>query len=125
MFNYVFYMPSSLPLLHTAISTPCSNALWHSDPYIFFWKCFFMIFYIQNCLGKSLNTRRHCGSNSMVWAVLYPVWYLVTMGGIHVITSFVTIPLCHHSNCDRVHASPCLYAPLSRLGWRTRWAPDE
>ncbi len=34
MFNYVFYMPSSLPLLHTAMLTPCLNAFWHSDPYI-------------------------------------------------------------------------------------------
>ncbi len=34
MFNYVFYMPSSLPLLHTAMPTPCLNAFWHSDPYI-------------------------------------------------------------------------------------------
>ncbi len=35
MFNYVFYMPSSLLLLHTAMPTPCLNAFWHSDPYIF------------------------------------------------------------------------------------------
>ncbi len=35
MFNYVFYMRSSLPLLHTAVPTPCLNAFWHSDPYIF------------------------------------------------------------------------------------------
>ncbi len=36
MFNYVFYMPSSLPLLHTGCHayTPCLNAFWHSDPYI-------------------------------------------------------------------------------------------
>ncbi len=36
MFNYVFYMASSLPLLHTGCHayTPCLNAFWHSDPYI-------------------------------------------------------------------------------------------
>ncbi len=27
-------MPSSLPLLHTAMPTPYLNAFWHSDPYI-------------------------------------------------------------------------------------------
>ncbi len=32
---YVFYMPSSLPLLHSAMLTPCLNAFWHSDLYIF------------------------------------------------------------------------------------------
>ncbi len=31
-FWYVFYMSSSLPLLHTAMPTPCLNAFWHSDP---------------------------------------------------------------------------------------------
>ncbi len=28
-------MPSPLPLLHTAMPTPCMDAFWHSDPYIF------------------------------------------------------------------------------------------
>ncbi len=32
MFNYVFYMPSSL---HTVMPTPCLKAFWHSDHYIF------------------------------------------------------------------------------------------
>ncbi len=37
MFNYVFDMPSSLPLLPTAMPTPCLNAFWYySDPYIFY-----------------------------------------------------------------------------------------
>ncbi len=36
MMNYVFYMPSSLPLLHIAMPTPCLNTFWHSDPYIFY-----------------------------------------------------------------------------------------
>ncbi len=48
MFNYVFYMPSSLPFLHTAMPTPCLNAFWHSDPYIllhFFRKCFLIFTY--------------------------------------------------------------------------------
>ncbi len=35
VFNYVFYVPSSLPLLHIAMPTPCLNTFWHSDPYIF------------------------------------------------------------------------------------------
>ncbi len=35
MFNFVFLMPSSLPLLHTAMPTPSLNIFWHSDPYIF------------------------------------------------------------------------------------------
>ncbi len=52
MFNYVFYMPSSLPLLHTATPTPCLNAFWHSDPYILssssyiFLGNVFVLFYI-------------------------------------------------------------------------------
>ncbi len=33
--NFVLFMPSSLPLLHTAMPTPCLNTFWHSDPYIF------------------------------------------------------------------------------------------
>ncbi len=43
MFNYVFYMPSSLPLLHTAIPTPCLNAFWHIDPYIFYGNLFCLV----------------------------------------------------------------------------------
>ncbi len=50
VFNYVFYMLSSLPLLHTAMPTPCLNTFWHSDPYIFlhflgyvFLSCIFII----------------------------------------------------------------------------------
>ncbi len=43
MFNYVFYMPSSLHLLHTAMPiTPCLNAFWHSDPYIFLEMFFYL-----------------------------------------------------------------------------------
>ncbi len=34
----MFFMPSSLPLLHTAMPTPCLNTFLHSDPYII-WKC--------------------------------------------------------------------------------------
>ncbi len=49
MFNYVFFIPSSLPLLHSAIPTPCLNVFWHRDPYIFLCrKCFFLsCIYIQ------------------------------------------------------------------------------
>ncbi len=39
-------MPSSLPLLHNTMPTPCLNAFWHSDPYIFLHlsKCFLSCF---------------------------------------------------------------------------------
>ncbi len=30
----MFFMPSSLPLLHTAMPTPCLNTFSHSNPYI-------------------------------------------------------------------------------------------
>ncbi len=35
MFNFVFFVPSSLPLLRTAMPTPCLYAFWHNDAYIF------------------------------------------------------------------------------------------
>ncbi len=35
----MFFMPSSLPFLHTAMPTPCLNTFSHSDAYII-WKCF-------------------------------------------------------------------------------------
>ncbi len=43
-------MPSSLPLLHTAMPTPCLNAFWHSNPYIFLHfvrKMFFCLVHLQ------------------------------------------------------------------------------
>ncbi len=64
-FNYVFYMPPSLPLLHTAMPTPCLNAFWHSDPYIFlqfvgnvFLSCFCEIFLGHLSSLKTDNSRQ-------------------------------------------------------------------
>ncbi len=49
-------MASSLPLLHTAMPTPCLNTFWHIDPYIFFSEMFFCLSQLEIlCALNALN----------------------------------------------------------------------
>ncbi len=53
MFNV--FMPSSLPLLHTAMPTPCLNTFWHSDPYICLGNVFLSCIHFCDYIFWSLN----------------------------------------------------------------------
>ncbi len=49
VFNYVLYMPSSLPLLHIAMPTPCLNTFGIVIPtsfYIFYETFFCLVYYV-------------------------------------------------------------------------------
>ncbi len=56
-------MLSSLPLLHTAMPTPCLNTLWHSHPYMFFEKVFSLlsvIFFVTDLLWRQTPPLSRC-----------------------------------------------------------------
>ncbi len=53
--NFVFIVPSYLPLLHTAMPTP---AFWHTDLYIFFLSCFCVCLFVFWLLNYLLEDRQ-------------------------------------------------------------------